>query len=81
MEECLRAVSANTQCPGDEALAFQVRLQLLAQKAAQIREQEEIESAHPGAAPLPAFLYLKTLRGQLQELRETFPQGLQQEGR
>jgi len=83
MEECLRVVGANKECPTDEAFAFQVRLQLLAQRAVQVREQQEVDHAHAAtaAAPLPAFLYLKALQGQLQELRGSLSPGLQQQGK
>ena len=63
MEECLRAVGANSECPTDEAFAYQVRLQLLAQRAVQVREQQEVDHSHPATVPHPAFLYLKALQG------------------
>ena len=83
MEECLRAVGANKECPTDEAFAFQVRLQLIVQRAVHIREQQEVDHAYAAtaAAPLPTFLYLKTLQGQLQELRASLSPGLQHQGK
>lgn len=48
MEESLRAIETNEKCPTDLAFAFQVRLQLLAQKAVQIREQREWDSVRTG---------------------------------
>ena len=79
MEECLRAVGANHACPTDGAFAYQVRLQLLGQRAAQVREQHNID--HPQTAPPPTFLYLKALQAQLQELRETLSPTLKQQGK
>lgn len=82
MEECLRAVGANKECPTDEAFVFQVRLQLIVQRAVQIREQQEVDHTYTATAatPLPTFLYLKTLQGQLQELRASLSPGLQHQG-
>ncbi|KAF8856382.1 hypothetical protein BDZ45DRAFT_475717 [Acephala macrosclerotiorum] len=54
--------------PPDEALAFQVRLQLLAQKAIRFREQQELDYA-AATGSLLAFLYSKVLQTQLQDLR------------
>lgn len=39
MNEALQAIGANKTCPTDEVLAFQVRLQLLAQRTAHVREE------------------------------------------
>jgi len=69
MEECLRSVEANKACPTDETLALQVRLQLLAQKAAQAREQNQV--AGMPSSPLPLLFYDKALRMQLQELMQS----------
>lgn len=69
MEEGLRAISSNKDCPTDETFAFQVRLQLLAQRAVHAREQQEASNPNPKTTPPPAFLYLNALRAQLQELR------------
>ncbi|OBT78006.1 hypothetical protein VF21_03127 [Pseudogymnoascus sp. 05NY08] len=84
MEEALRIIETNTSCLTDKAFAFQVRLQLLKQKAAHIREQNEIDRARTSTASattsMPGLLYLKTLREQLHSLISSFPPDLLQRG-
>ncbi|KAH8701970.1 hypothetical protein BGW36DRAFT_109180 [Talaromyces proteolyticus] len=84
MEEALRLIEMNKSCPTDEAFAFQVRLQLLKQRAAYVREQNETDRAHSPTASVtfsvPGLLYLKTLLGQLHELRSSIPPDLPQRG-
>lgn len=84
MEEALRVIEMNKPCPADEVFAFQVRLQLLKQRAAYIREQHEIDRARTATASattsVPGLLYLKTLQGQLRELRSSFPSDIHQRG-
>ncbi|OJJ45055.1 hypothetical protein ASPZODRAFT_153355 [Penicilliopsis zonata CBS 506.65] len=77
MEEALRVIGANKTCPTDEAFAFQVRLQLLKQRAAYIREQHDTAVA-PVTTSVPGLLYLKTLQGQLHDLVSSFPSNLHQ---
>ncbi|KAF2813174.1 uncharacterized protein BDZ99DRAFT_251042 [Mytilinidion resinicola] len=83
MEEALRIIEMNKSCLTDEAFAFQVRLQLLKQRAAHIREQQ-IDGARTATASVttsvPGLLYLKTLREQLHELKSSFPPDLLQRG-
>jgi hypothetical protein len=85
MEEALRVIGMNKACPTDEAFAFQVRLQLLKQRAAYIREQHETDhtrTATPSVtASVTGLLYLKTLRRQLHELTSSFPPDLHQRGK
>lgn len=85
MEEALHIVETNKGCPTDKEFAFQVRLQLLAQKAADIREQHEADFARAATtattAHVPALLYLKALLGQLQELKTSLSPELQQQGK
>lgn len=85
MEEALRIIETNTPRLADKAFAFQVRLQLLKQKAAHIREQNEIDRACTATASvttsMPGLLYLKTLREQLHGLISSFPPDLPQRGR
>ncbi|KGO46539.1 hypothetical protein PEX1_042510 [Penicillium expansum] len=85
MDEGLAAIiangnSASAECPSDAALAIQVRLQLLAMKAAQVRERAQLPD-HPPPETLShqALLYIKVLMGQLQELRATVPPAFQQD--
>lgn len=83
MGEYLCAIEANKECSTDEAFAFQVRLQLLAQRANQVREQREVAPANAGTGPVPthsSILYLRTLQTQLQQLRKSLPTNLQQQG-
>lgn len=84
MDEGLVAIvasgnSTGAECPSDAALAIQVHLQLLATKAAQVREQAQLPD-HPPPETLssPALLYIKTLMVQLQELRASIPPAFQQ---
>ncbi|KAK9482625.1 C6 transcription factor [Lipomyces starkeyi] len=84
MEEALRVIVTNKQYPTDEAFAFQVRLQLLTQRVAHLREQHETDRARTvatatAAMAVPSFLYLKALRGQLQELRDSLSPELRQQ--
>lgn len=85
MEEALRVIEKNKPYPTDEWFVFEVRLHLLMQRAAHIREQHETDyrtrATATTAAPVPGFLYLKALRGQLQELRDALSPGLQQQGK
>ncbi|KAI0377223.1 hypothetical protein F5Y04DRAFT_285168 [Hypomontagnella monticulosa] len=82
MEKALAAISnsnSSAQCTSDVALAFQVRLQLLATKAAQVRERCQLPDQPPVLAlPAPALLYIKTLMGQIQDLRASIPPAFQQ---
>ncbi|KAH8646825.1 putative C6 transcription factor [Xylariales sp. PMI_506] len=82
MEEALKVVEMNKSFPNDNAFAIQVRLHLIKQRAAHIREQHEVDSSHTATASamsaLPGLLYLKTLRSQLHELQSSFPTDLYQ---
>ncbi|OKL55400.1 hypothetical protein UA08_09293 [Talaromyces atroroseus] len=72
MDEALRVIGTNKLCLTDKLFASQVRLQLLKQRAAYIREEYERDRARTSTAFMatstPGLLYLKTLRGQLHEL-------------
>lgn len=72
MEEHLRAVATNKDCHTDEAFAFQVRLQLLAQETVRAREHLEANQGQGVAVP-PVSLFLGTLQKQLQYLRMVVP--------
>ncbi|CAG7938510.1 unnamed protein product [Penicillium nalgiovense] len=82
MEEALRVITLRKSCATDEVFVFQVRLQLLKQRADYVRQQDEIDCARTGtahvAASAPRFLYLKTLRTQLHELISSIPPDLHQ---
>lgn len=84
MEEALRLITTNNSCASDELFASQVRLQLLKQRAEDIRRQDEAEYLSTGSTPLasaPRLFYLKALRRQLQELRTSFRPDLPQIGK
>lgn len=84
MEEALRLITANESCASDELFVSQVRLQLLKQRAEDIRRQDEADYLSTGATPLasaPRLFYIKTLRRQLQELRASFRPDLPQIGK
>lgn len=84
MEESLRALEANVACPADVAFAFQVRLQLLAQKAVQVREQREwdsIRTSFQSSPALSANLYIRSLEQQLHQLAQSLPPALKQQSK
>ncbi|KFX86201.1 hypothetical protein O988_09718, partial [Pseudogymnoascus sp. VKM F-3808] len=80
MEEALRVIETNKSCLTDEAFAFQVRLQLLKQRAAHIREQNETAAAASVTTSVPGLIYLKALREELHRLVSLFPLDLLQRG-
>lgn len=81
MEEGLAAITSSgsgVECPSDAALAFQVRLQLIAIRATKVREQCQFPGQSPVATlSAPSLLYIKTLMGQVQDLRVSLPPALQ----
>lgn len=81
MEEALDVISMNEVCPSDEAFAFQVRLQLVAQKVAQVREQHKADRTDVATLPAPTSLYLEVLQKQLQELKASLSPYLRQMGK
>ncbi|KAK2807733.1 hypothetical protein FQN51_000171 [Onygenales sp. PD_10] len=82
MEEALRVITISRSCPADELFVSQVRLHLLKQRADYVRQHDETDYARtgtaPGAASAPRWLYLKTLRRELHDLRSSFSPDLQQ---
>lgn len=84
MNDSLHAIEANKDCPSDVAFAFQVRLQVLAQKAVQVREQCEWDSprANSNSGPvLAANFYIRTLQTELHQLSDSLPSSLLQRGK
>lgn len=84
MDESLRLLSITKSSPGDEVLVSQVRLQLLKEKADEIRQENERDCARTrtaSASSAPRLLYLETLRKQLHELRSSFSEHLPQLGK
>ncbi|KAF7563933.1 hypothetical protein G7046_g202 [Stylonectria norvegica] len=84
LEEALRLVETASSHPTDEAFSIHVRLHVLKQRASYIREQHEADSARTAtesvAMSYPSLLYLKTLRGQLHELKALIRPDLQEIG-
>ncbi|GAQ05067.1 hypothetical protein ALT_2388 [Aspergillus lentulus] len=77
MEEALQILTITEACSADWLFVSQVRLQLLKQRADDVRQQDEARTATaPAAVSAPRLLYLKTLRKELHELRSTFPPDL-----
>jgi hypothetical protein len=75
MEKALQLIATNESCASDDLFISQVRLQLLKQRAEDIRRQDEADYLSTGATPLasaPRLFYIKTLRRQLEELRASF---------
>jgi hypothetical protein len=85
MEEALQAITITEACAADALFVSQVRLQLLKQRADDVRQQDEINCARSGAVPAvasaPCILYLKALRRQLHDLRASFRPDLQEIGK
>jgi hypothetical protein len=77
MEEALHVIEMNKACPSDETFAIQVRLQVLAQKALNMREPQEADHTTPYATSM----YLKVLHGQLKELKASVSPHLQRRGK
>ncbi|KAI1087104.1 hypothetical protein F5B19DRAFT_486980 [Rostrohypoxylon terebratum] len=81
LQEILAAVNTTKACPADTDLVLQVRLQLLATKAAHLRDtlqqqqqqqqQQQTNQAQPSIAAPSILSDAETLHGQLQELRRT----------
>ncbi|KAB8252926.1 hypothetical protein BDV35DRAFT_375773 [Aspergillus flavus] len=84
MEEALHMLTLNGSCPTDKLFVLQVRLQLLKQKAENVRHGGEVGCTHTEADPatvsLPHLLYFKMLRRQVQELKSSFRTNLHQTG-
>ncbi|KAI8952711.1 putative C6 transcription factor [Xylaria longipes] len=77
MEEACRVIERNKSPPTDQAFAFQVRLHVLKQRAAYIRDQHEGDRPRTATGSVTGsvagLLYLKTMRGQLHELISLLP--------
>lgn len=75
MEEALLLLTLSDACSADRVFVCQVRLQLLKQRADDVRRQDEVCASAPG------LLYLKTLQRELNELRSCFPVDLSEIGK
>ncbi|KAI0104437.1 hypothetical protein F4814DRAFT_452551 [Daldinia grandis] len=63
MDDCLQILSDEKECPNDEVLVLQVRLQLIIEKTNQ-------QASHDGARE-PTYTYLESLHSQLQNVEES----------
>ncbi|KAL8832018.1 MAG: hypothetical protein Q9170_005051 [Blastenia crenularia] len=77
LEECLKVMSEQKECPGDIHLAQYTRLQLINNRAAQISESEGISDAAGVGNPLWLF-YVNLLQGQLKEVQALIAPEMQQ---
>ncbi|KAL3467018.1 hypothetical protein BJX64DRAFT_249443 [Aspergillus heterothallicus] len=79
MADALRVIEINEACPADRLFVSQIRLQLLKQRADDLRRQDEDGLGTDSAASsAPGLLYLRALRRQLHELKSSFSLDLQQ---
>jgi hypothetical protein len=68
MDECLQVLDERKECPNDEILVQQVRLQLIVEKMALgTFHDPAIESPEHARAPLP--LYLETVHAHLLDIK------------
>lgn len=81
MENGLAAISANRDCPTDAVFALQIRLQLIAQRTVQVKQQHQMEQglSVTESAALPALMTITTLQGQLQQLQTSLPPHMSQQ--
>lgn len=83
MQTGLATIGASTACPTDAIFAIQVRLQLLAQKAQQVHQQQQLEQGQVAVTEmtsLPALVDLAALRGQLQHVEVSLSPGISHRG-
>ncbi|KAH8655793.1 hypothetical protein BX600DRAFT_440281 [Xylariales sp. PMI_506] len=76
MEKFLNTIATSKAYQSDDVLVYQVKLQMLSQKTTLLREHREFERlAAPSTLPdlFPAYSYLKTIQGQLENLRKDLP--------
>ncbi|KAI0109053.1 putative C6 transcription factor [Nemania sp. FL0031] len=84
MEEACRLIEGNKSSSSDQAFAFQVRLHVLKQRAAHIREHQEsgrdrVRTGGTSATgSIPGLLYLKSMRRQLREITSSIPADIDQ---
>ena len=71
MEECLQTLAAEQECPLDEVLVQQVRLQLVVEKVTQASWHEGW-TVHGACAEVPPAFYIKALQSQLQDIKRGF---------
>ena len=80
MDECIRTLEEKQECPADEVLVQQVRLQFIVEKVVQAPWHDG-ESEHAGPMRAPPSFYLKGLQSQLQEVKRKLPPESRQNGK
>ena len=80
MDECIRTLEEKQECPTDEVLVQQVRLQLIVEKVAQAPWYDG-ESENTGPIRAPPSFYLKAFQSQLQEVKRNFSPESYQNGK
>jgi hypothetical protein len=68
MDECLRMLTIEPECPADELLAHQIRLQLIAEKVAQT-SSNNTTFGYSDIPKTPLPFYLQAFRSQLIDVR------------
>jgi hypothetical protein len=77
MEECLQQLVLTKELPSDEILALQIKLQLLVEK---VSHTVWNDGGNTKTAKIHSEVYLKALRNQWQELKDSIPVEHQQNG-
>ena len=73
MDECLQVLDESLECPTDEILVQQVRLQLVVEKATQVT----LNDKHMRA---PLSFYIQALHSQFQDIKDRLPFQSQRNG-
>jgi len=68
MDECLQVLDERKECPNDEILVQQVRLQLIVEKTT-LGPFHDAAIESPENARGPPSLYLETVHGQLLDIK------------
>jgi hypothetical protein len=79
MGECLQILDETKECPNDEILVQQVRLQLIVERINLGTWDEGAEPPEQNREPSP--LYLQALHSQLQEVKNKLPPESQNNGK
>lgn len=81
MEAALKLLAMSRTCGHDQLFVFQVRLQLLKQKAQDLRLHDEMDIASSSFTEYASrLIYLKTLRRELQEIQSSIPPDIPRPG-
>lgn len=73
MDTALHLLTISQMCSQDQLFVFQVRLQLLKQKAQDLRFPDEMDVMSSSTESTARLIYLKTFRRELQELQSSIP--------